>query len=33
MTNVANATTNVYILGALVVILFALLAIYAKKSK
>lgn len=33
MNDITTAMTNIYILGALVVILFVLLGIYAKKSK
>jgi len=33
MNDVTNAMTNIYILGALVVIVFILLGILAKKSK
>jgi len=33
MNDITNAMTNIYILGALVLIAFILLAILAKKSK
>lgn len=33
MSDITNAMTNIYILAALVVILFALIGILAKKSK
>ena len=33
MDDITNAMTNIYILGALVLIAFILLGIYAKKSK
>ena len=32
MNNITNAMTNIYILGALVAILFALIVILAKKN-